>query len=88
MITSPSDYCEFDKYDEPRLHIERLMRVKLVEFDLPLRLLLSLESAGVKTLGDLVNLSYCDLRKIPQLGKISADRIVAFLDSLDLSLKK
>ena len=31
MYDVPSTSDEFDKYDEPRLHMERLLRAKLVE---------------------------------------------------------
>ena len=54
----------FDKYDEPRLHIERLLKVHLLEFGLSLRILCPLEDAGIITLGDLVNKSAKDLLKI------------------------
>lgn len=76
----------FDKYDEPRLHMERLMRVHLVEFDLSLRILLPLESAGIKTLGDLVKQSKKSLRKIKNLGRISVEHLETFLSRQGLTL--
>lgn len=79
---------DFDKYDEPRLHMERLMRVRLTEFDITLRTLILLERGGVKTLGDLCALSREELLKIPQIGKTSADRLEAFLAYYDLSLRQ
>lgn len=78
----------FDRYDEPRLHLECLMKAPLVDFDLSLRILIPLESAGIRTLGDLVKHTREDLRKIPQLGKISVDKIEKFLDYHLLALKK
>lgn len=80
--------CEFDKYDEPRLHMERLMKAKLVEFDLSMRILCPLEKAGIKTLGDLVKRSKKDLRKIKQLGVLAVQTLEALLKRLDLSLSK
>ena len=79
---------DYDKYDEPRLHMERLMRVRLTDFDIPLRILIILERGGVKTLGDLCSLSRKDLMMIPQIGKTSAERLEAELARYDLSLKK
>ena len=79
---------DFDKYDEPRLHMERLMRVRLTEFDIPLRILLLLERGGVKTLGDLCSRTREELMRIPQIGSLSADRLEEVLTRLDLSFKK
>ncbi len=79
---------EFDKYDEPRLHMERLMRAKLVEFDISLRILIPLEKAGIKTLGDLTSKTRKDLLKINQLGKAAVEKLEAFLDYQMLSLAK
>lgn len=76
----------FDKYDEPRLHMERLMRVHLTEFDISLRILIPLESAGITRLGDLVKQSRKSLRRINQLGRISVDRLEEFLAYHGLSL--
>lgn len=80
------DTNEFDKYDEPRLHMERLMRARLVEFDISLRILIPLESAGIKTLGDLVKHSRRDLLGIRQLGAKSVEILESFLDYHMLSL--
>lgn len=87
MITSPSTQSDFDKYDEPRLHMERLLKAHLIEFDLPIRILIKLESVGIRTLGDLVKRSEADLMAIPQFGQISLDKIKRFLDYHMLSLK-
>lgn len=80
---------EFDKYDEPRIHIETLMREKLVKFDmLSLRILLRLESAGIKTLGDLLKCRREYLLSIPQFGVTSLRKIEDFLDRLGFNLPK
>lgn len=74
----------FDKYDEPRLHMERLLKVKLVEFDLSLRILIPLESAGILTLGDLIKQTPANLRTIPQIGALSVGILEKLLDRLGL----
>lgn len=87
MITTrhnpPSD---FDKYDEPRLHMERLLKARLVEFDLSGRLLILLEKGGIKTLGDLVGHSRKSLSAIKNIGVNSVEIIVGLLNRLGLSL--
>lgn len=88
MYATPEPDNSFDKYDEPRLHMERLMKAKLVEFDLSLRILIPLESAGIRTLGDLVKQSPKSLRKIHQLGKISIETLERFIDYHGLAWAK
>lgn len=88
MYATPQPDNSFDKYDEPRLHMERLMKAQLVEFDLSLRILLPLESAGIRTLGDLVKQTPKGLRKIHQLGKISVETLDKFLKYHGLSWAK
>lgn len=79
MYDNSDQQIDFDKYDEPRLHMERLMKAHLVEFDLSLRILCPLESAGIRTIGDLIKHSKKSLRKIHQLGRISVDTLERFL---------
>lgn len=87
MYTNPPTH-DFDWYDEPRLHMEKLLSVNLIEFDLSLRILCPLESAGVRTLGDLVKHSRKSLRRIRQLGKLSVETLENLLTYLGLSLAK
>lgn len=86
MIHTPTVDNSFDKYDEPRLHMERLLKARLVEFDLSLRILIPLESAGIKTLGDLTKQTSQSLRTIKQIGQTSMEHIVEFLKWHGLSL--
>lgn len=86
MYADPTTDNSFDKYDEPRLHMERLLKAHLVEFDLSLRILIPLESAGIRTLGDLVKQSKKSLRKIKNLGRISVSHLESFLSGQGLSL--
>ena len=78
----------FDKYDEPRLHMEKLLSAHLIEFDLSLRILCPLETAGIRTLGDLTNHSKKNLRSIKQLGKLSVETLENLLNRLGLSFAK
>ena len=86
--TLPEKTDEFEKYDEPRIHMERLMKAKLVEFDLSLRILIPLEDAGIRTLGDLTKMTRKDLLSINQLGKTKVEKLEKFLEYYLLSLAK
>lgn len=68
--------------------MERLMRVRLVEFDISIRILIPLESAGIRTLGDLTKQTRESLRKIPQLGRISVEKLEKLLAYHRLALAK
>lgn len=78
---------EFDKYDEPRLHMEKLLSASLVEFDLPLRLVIALDNAGIRRLGDLVKHSKKELLSVNRLGIVSVNIISLLLERLRLNLK-
>lgn len=85
IMYSPTD---FDKYDEPQLHMQRLMKTHLIDFDLPIRVLLPLETAGITRLGHLVAQSRSSLLSIHMLGRISLEKIEAFLAYHGFSLKE
>ncbi len=68
--------------------MDRLLRAHLVEFDLSLRILIPLEDAGVKRLGDLVKHSRKSLESIRNIGKTSADTLEKLLDRLGLALRQ
>lgn len=82
MYTS-DDVIDFDLYDEPRLHMEVLLKAHLTEFDLPLRILLALERAGIRRVGDLVKQDHDKLMAIWNLGKVSVAKIEAFMARYD-----
>lgn len=88
MYTTPTPNNHFDEFDEPRLHLERLLKTKLTEFDISLRILIPLEKNGIRTLGDLVKQSRKSLSKISQLGRVSLDRIELFVHYHGLDLTK
>lgn len=87
MYSDPEIDNSFDKYDEPRLHMERLLKARLVEFDLSIRILLPLEAAGIKTLGDLTLQSRKSLRAIRNLGQTSVGKLEDFISLMGLSLR-
>lgn len=62
------------------------MSVKLVEFDLPLRILIVLEAGGVRTLGDLCSKTRDDLLKIRRFGVAALRLVEKFLAEQDLYL--
>ncbi len=76
----------FDKYEEPKLHMERLMKAHLIEFDLSLRILCPLERAGINTLGKLLKNKRDNLLKIPNIGNTAISTIELFLARYNLSL--
>lgn len=82
------DIDSFDKYDEPRLHMEKLMKAHLIEFDISMRILCPLESAGIRTLGDLTRLSKKQLKKINRLGRLSVATLERFLAYHGLNFAK
>lgn len=86
--TITEDTSALDYYDEPRLHMERLLRAPLIEFDISLRILLPLEAVGVRRLKDLIKYSHKRLLKVNRLGVHAVAELEALLASLDLSLAK
>lgn len=82
----PNDLPSFDKYDEPRLHMERLMRIRLIEFDLSPRIVYPLDDVGIRTLGDLTHLTRDSLKRIRNIGESAIRTIEDFLANLDLHL--
>lgn len=88
VMAQYSDSIDFDKYDEPRIHMERLMRVHLIEFGLPIRLLCRLESIGIRTLGNLLEHTRDEIMAISQVGATSIMILDKFLQYHNLFWKK
>lgn len=86
MYTEPSPDDIFDKYDEMRLHMEQLLSSSIIEFDIPMRIAIPLDDAGISRLKDLVKLSREDLLKINRLGIKAVNEIERILNRFDLSL--
>ena len=51
-ITSEPE-APFDKYDEMRLHMEQLLSASITDFDIPMRIAIPLDGAGVRRVRDL-----------------------------------
>lgn len=86
MYVRPTPDNSFDKYDEMRLHMEQLLSAHIIEVDMPMRIAIPLDDAGISRLRDLVRLTREDLFKINRLGAKSVDEIERILERLDLSL--
>lgn len=73
-----------DEFDEETLHIRQLLKTKLVDMDLSVRALNCLKSAGVDTLGDLVQIAKADLLKFRNFGKKSLTELDNLVKSKNL----
>lgn len=76
----PDPPPSLDRYDEPRLHMEKFLSIKLVEFDISPRILFPLADNGIVTIGDLVKSSPRELAKIKNIGASSIAFLRKFLD--------
>ncbi len=83
--TSETDMT-FDKYDEMRLHMAKLFSASIIDFDIPMRIAIPLDNAGIRRIGDLVKLTRKDLLKVRRLGSKGADEVEKILDGFGLSL--
>lgn len=86
MFTKPRYDNSFDYYDEMRLHMEKLMSASLIEFDIPMRIAIPLDNAGIRRLGDLVRKSRTDLMSINRIGEKAVDELERILKRFDLYL--
>ncbi len=86
MFEMPEPNMDFDKYDEPRLHWERLLSTSIIEVDIPMRIAIPLDNVGIRRLKNLVCLTRKDLLKISRLGVKAVNEIERTLDRFGLSL--
>ena len=86
MFSTPQEDHSFDKYDEMRLHMEQLLSASITDIDIPMRLAIPLDDAGIRRLKDLVQLTRDDLLKINRIGVTAANEIERILDRFGLSL--
>lgn len=77
----------FEKYDEMRLHMAQLLSASIVEFDMPMRIAIPLDNAGIRRLRDLVCLTREELLKINRIGEKAASEIESILHRFGLGLK-
>lgn len=73
-----------DEFDEETLHVRQLLKTKLIDMDLSVRALNCLKSAGVDTLGDLVQIAKADLLKFRNFGKKSLTELDNLVKSRNL----
>lgn len=71
-----------DKFNQ-----EQILGLEIDELDLSVRSYNCLTRAGIKTLGDITNLSSLELLRVRNLGKRSYDEIVKVLEDRGLCLK-
>src|SRR5690606_26213108 len=84
-ITLESDeIAQTDSYDEESLHMRQLLKTKLTDLDLSVRVLNCLKVAEVDTLGDLVSYNKSDLMKFRSFGKKSLTELEEFVTSKNL----
>ncbi len=86
MYSTPETDTTFDKYDEMRLHMAKLFSASIIDFDIPMRIAIPLDNAGIRRVGDLVKLSRKELLKVRRLGSNGADEVEKILDRFVLSL--
>lgn len=88
MYKYQSSDNSFDKYDEMRLHMNQLLSTSLLELDLPMRIAIPLDKAGIRHLRDIVCLTRDDLLQVDRIGLSAVTEIEHLLNRIDLSLKK
>lgn len=76
----------FDKYDEMRLHMAKLFSASIIDFDIPMRIAIPLDNAGIRRIGDLVRLDRKGLLTVKRLGEKGADEVERILERFGLSL--
>lgn len=84
MISLPDNYKLYEKYEEPKLHMRKLCSQHLLTLDLNIRTLCSLERAGIRTIGDLVQRSEGEVAQVWRLGSKSMEEIKRALSFINL----
>ena len=76
----------YDKYDEPRLHMEQILSTYIMDFGVPMRIAIPLDDAGIRRMRDLLKCTKEDLLKVKRLGEKSVEEILHTLERFDLHL--
>ena len=71
--------------DEEILSMRQLLKTRLVDMDLSVRLLVCMKSQDIETLGDAVQYSKTDFLKFRNLGRKTLNELEELFDSLNLS---
>ena len=66
--------------------MEQLLSASITDIDIPMRLAIPLDDAGIRRLKDLVQLTRDDLLNINRIGVTAANEIERILDRFGLSL--
>lgn len=85
IVPAANEPC-FEKYDELRLHMQAIYSSHLIDWDIPLRVLLPLERAGIVKVGDLLRLDIDALQRIPRIGIKAAKALERKARRFDLTL--
>ena len=80
-------YIVADAMLEEKNNKNKLRSYSVTDLNLDVRAMNCLEAEGIHTIGDLCNQHTYDLRKIPNLGKITLNNIVNALAEHGLKLK-
>jgi DNA-directed RNA polymerase subunit alpha len=80
-------YVVADAMLEEKNNKNKLRSYSLTDLNLDVRAMNCLEAEGIHTIGDLCNQHTYDLRKIPNLGKITLNNIINALAEHGLKLK-
>lgn len=75
-----------EKYEERRLHWEKLLSASIIVLDLPMRIAYPLDDAKIRRLKDLVVLSREDLLNVNRIGVKAVEEIEMHLERIGLSL--
>lgn len=85
MFTPPDPKPNLERYNEVENHLKKLFAQSLVNTDLQVKTLCTLERAGIRTLGQLVTKPRYDVQRIPRLGASTISEIDSLLLRLGLT---
>jgi hypothetical protein len=87
FMCARSAYMMADAMINTRNNKGKLFSYSVTDLNLDVRAMNCLEAEGIHTIGDLCNQHTYDLRKIPNLGKITLNNIINALAEHGLKLK-